>query len=116
MGLLGPVQKLVSGGCDNTEKVWKLYNGMGKIDCSSCRVQGKSSCMILSRMKNIGMLNDWSNVHNILGMKSIHGRFVAESLLSEGPSDKCCPSLSTGYSSNHSMNRELATSIINGDC
>ena len=97
---LAPIQKLVSGSCDNTVKVWKLYNGMGKIDCSSCRVQVKNSCMILSRMKNIGMLNDWSNVHNILGMKSIHGRFAAESFLSEGLSDKCCPSLSPRYSSN----------------
>ncbi|XP_074285349.1 protein transport protein SEC13 homolog B-like [Silene latifolia] len=27
------VQKLCSGGCDNTVKVWKLYNGMWKMDC-----------------------------------------------------------------------------------
>ncbi|RVW23913.1 Protein transport protein SEC13-like B [Vitis vinifera] len=32
-GLLDPVQKLVSGGCDNTVKVWKLYNGNWKMDC-----------------------------------------------------------------------------------
>ncbi|XP_058103836.1 protein transport protein SEC13 homolog B-like [Magnolia sinica] len=33
-GLLDPpVQKLVSGGCDNTLKVWKLYNGNWKMDC-----------------------------------------------------------------------------------
>ncbi|KAK9134061.1 hypothetical protein Scep_013589 [Stephania cephalantha] len=32
-GLLEPVQKLVSGGCDNTVKVWKLYNGSWKMDC-----------------------------------------------------------------------------------
>ncbi|RZC62060.1 hypothetical protein C5167_023810, partial [Papaver somniferum] len=31
--LLVPVQKLVSGGCDNTVKVWKLYNGTWKMDC-----------------------------------------------------------------------------------
>lgn len=31
--LLDPVQKLVSGGCDNTVKVWKLYNGSWKMDC-----------------------------------------------------------------------------------
>nr|CAN64048.1 hypothetical protein VITISV_019942 [Vitis vinifera] len=54
LGPLGPIQKLISGGYDNTMKVWKLYNGMGKIDCPSCRVQVRSSCMILSRMKNIG--------------------------------------------------------------
>uniref|UniRef100_A0A0D6R9Q3 Uncharacterized protein n=1 Tax=Araucaria cunninghamii TaxID=56994 RepID=A0A0D6R9Q3_ARACU len=28
-----PVQKLVSGGCDNTAKVWKFYNGSWKLDC-----------------------------------------------------------------------------------
>ncbi|KAA3472521.1 protein transport protein SEC13-like protein B [Gossypium australe] len=32
-GLLDPVQKLCSGGCDNTVKVWKLYNGIWKMDC-----------------------------------------------------------------------------------
>ncbi|KAL6139666.1 hypothetical protein ACLB2K_057968 [Fragaria x ananassa] len=32
-GMLEPVQKLVSGGCDNTVKVWKLYNGTWKMDC-----------------------------------------------------------------------------------
>ncbi|GAA0157146.1 transporter [Lithospermum erythrorhizon] len=32
-GLLDPVQKLASGGCDNTVKVWKLYNGVWKMDC-----------------------------------------------------------------------------------
>ncbi|XP_021741791.1 protein transport protein SEC13 homolog B-like [Chenopodium quinoa] len=32
-GLLEPVHKLVSGGCDNTVKVWKLYNGTWKMDC-----------------------------------------------------------------------------------
>lgn len=29
----GPVQKLVSGGCDNTVKVWKFLNGSWKLDC-----------------------------------------------------------------------------------
>ncbi|KAE8660167.1 Protein transport protein SEC13-like protein B [Hibiscus syriacus] len=32
-GLLDPVKKLCSGGCDNTVKVWKLYNGIWKMDC-----------------------------------------------------------------------------------
>ncbi|CAA6653868.1 unnamed protein product [Spirodela intermedia] len=32
-GMLDPVQKLASGGCDNTVKVWKLYNGSWKMDC-----------------------------------------------------------------------------------
>ncbi|KAG5027315.1 hypothetical protein JHK86_023229 [Glycine max] len=32
-GLLDPVQKLCSGGCDNTVKVWKLNNGLWKMDC-----------------------------------------------------------------------------------
>ncbi|KAG6757575.1 hypothetical protein POTOM_037893 [Populus tomentosa] len=32
-GLLDPAQKLCSGGCDNTVKVWKLYNGNWKLDC-----------------------------------------------------------------------------------
>ncbi|KAJ6850903.1 protein transport protein SEC13-like protein B-like [Iris pallida] len=32
-GQLDPVQKLVSGGCDNTVKVWKLYNGGWRMDC-----------------------------------------------------------------------------------
>lgn len=32
-GPLDPVQKLASGGCDNTVKVWKLYNGNWKMDC-----------------------------------------------------------------------------------
>ncbi|KAB2611266.1 hypothetical protein D8674_019298 [Pyrus ussuriensis x Pyrus communis] len=32
-GLLDPVQKLCSGGCDNTVKVWKLGNGVWKLDC-----------------------------------------------------------------------------------
>lgn len=27
------VQKLASGGCDNTVKIWKLYNGQWKMDC-----------------------------------------------------------------------------------
>ncbi|KAL6552995.1 Protein transport protein S13 A [Orobanche gracilis] len=31
--VLEPVQKLASGGCDNTVKVWKLYNGNWKMDC-----------------------------------------------------------------------------------
>lgn len=31
-GMLDPVQKLVSGGCDNTVKVWKLFNGVWKMD------------------------------------------------------------------------------------
>ena len=29
----GPVQKLVSGGCDNTVKVWKFINNSWKMDC-----------------------------------------------------------------------------------
>ncbi|KAL0450619.1 UNVERIFIED_CONTAM: protein transport protein SEC13A [Sesamum latifolium] len=32
-GVLEPVQKLASGGCDNTVKVWKLYNDNWKMDC-----------------------------------------------------------------------------------
>ncbi|XP_060191375.1 protein transport protein SEC13 homolog B [Lycium barbarum] len=32
-GALEPVQKLASGGCDNTVRVWKLYNGIWKMDC-----------------------------------------------------------------------------------
>lgn len=32
-GLLEPVHKLCSGGCDSTVKVWKLYNGVWKMDC-----------------------------------------------------------------------------------
>ncbi|GLT66281.1 hypothetical protein SLA2020_386520 [Shorea laevis] len=32
-GLLDPVHKLCSGGCDNTVEVWKLYNGIWKMDC-----------------------------------------------------------------------------------
>ncbi|KAL8158760.1 hypothetical protein V2J09_000297 [Rumex salicifolius] len=32
-GLLDPVYKLASGGCDNTVKVWKLSNGNWKMDC-----------------------------------------------------------------------------------
>ncbi|XP_031094419.1 protein transport protein SEC13 homolog B-like [Ipomoea triloba] len=31
-GLLDPVRKLASGGCDNTVKVWKLCNGVWKMD------------------------------------------------------------------------------------
>ncbi|KAF6136352.1 hypothetical protein GIB67_043161 [Kingdonia uniflora] len=31
--LADPVQKFVSGGCDNTVKVWKLYNGTWTMDC-----------------------------------------------------------------------------------
>lgn len=33
LGLLDPVQKLASCGCDNTVKVWKMYNGILKMDC-----------------------------------------------------------------------------------
>ncbi|TYH99626.1 hypothetical protein ES332_A11G079400v1 [Gossypium tomentosum] len=33
-GLLDPVQKLASGGCDNMVKVWRLYNGSWKMDYS----------------------------------------------------------------------------------
>ncbi|KAL9454932.1 hypothetical protein AB3S75_007360 [Citrus x aurantiifolia] len=33
LGLLDPVQKLASCGCDNTVKVWKMYNGIWKMDC-----------------------------------------------------------------------------------
>lgn len=32
-GPIEPVQKLASGGCDNTVKVWKLFNGIWKMDC-----------------------------------------------------------------------------------
>ncbi|KAL2931740.1 Protein transport protein SEC13-like protein B, partial [Bienertia sinuspersici] len=32
-GLLEPVNKLVSGGCDNTVRVWKLENGTWRMDC-----------------------------------------------------------------------------------
>ncbi|KAK1375436.1 hypothetical protein POM88_031629 [Heracleum sosnowskyi] len=32
-GMLDPVQKLASGGCDNTVKEWKLSNGTWKMDC-----------------------------------------------------------------------------------
>ncbi|EPS72747.1 hypothetical protein M569_02010 [Genlisea aurea] len=32
-GVSEPVQKIASGGCDNTVKVWKLYNGGWKMDC-----------------------------------------------------------------------------------
>ncbi|KAI3968087.1 hypothetical protein MKX01_015607 [Papaver californicum] len=36
-GLLDPVQKLVSGCCDNIVKVWKLYDGTWKMDCFQLR-------------------------------------------------------------------------------
>ncbi|KAG6575515.1 Protein transport protein SEC13-like B, partial [Cucurbita argyrosperma subsp. sororia] len=32
-GLVDPVHKIFSGGCDNTVKVWKPYNGIWKMDC-----------------------------------------------------------------------------------
>uniref|UniRef100_A0A803MVM8 Uncharacterized protein n=1 Tax=Chenopodium quinoa TaxID=63459 RepID=A0A803MVM8_CHEQI len=32
-GVHDPVQKLCSGGCDNTIKIWKLNNGIWKMDC-----------------------------------------------------------------------------------
>lgn len=32
-GVLSVVQKLASGGCDNTVKVWKLDNGIWRMDC-----------------------------------------------------------------------------------
>ncbi|CAN7137259.1 unnamed protein product [Brassica rapa subsp. narinosa] len=32
-GLLDPVYKIASGGCDNTVKVWKLSDGSWKMDC-----------------------------------------------------------------------------------
>ncbi|KZV06830.1 hypothetical protein F511_45689 [Dorcoceras hygrometricum] len=32
-GLLDPIQKLASGGCDNTVKVWKFENGTWRLDC-----------------------------------------------------------------------------------
>jgi protein transport protein SEC13 len=32
---LCPVQRLASGGCGNTVKVWKLWNGTWKIDFAS---------------------------------------------------------------------------------
>lgn len=32
-GVLSAVQKLASGGCDNTVKVWKLDNGIWRMDC-----------------------------------------------------------------------------------
>ncbi|KAM7475997.1 hypothetical protein LguiB_023240 [Lonicera macranthoides] len=32
-GLNDPVQKLVSGGCNSTVRVWKHYNGVWKMDC-----------------------------------------------------------------------------------
>ncbi|KAL6585069.1 Protein transport protein S13 A [Orobanche minor] len=31
--LLDPVQKLISGGCDNTVKVWKFDDGVWRLDC-----------------------------------------------------------------------------------
>ena len=31
-GLLDPVQKICSGGCDNNVKVWKLNNGVWEMD------------------------------------------------------------------------------------
>lgn len=33
LNMLNPVLKLVSGGCDNTVKVWKLHDGLWKMDC-----------------------------------------------------------------------------------
>lgn len=32
-GLLNPIQKLATGGCDNTVKVWKFQNGNWTLDC-----------------------------------------------------------------------------------
>ncbi|KAH7685859.1 protein transport protein SEC13 protein [Dioscorea alata] len=43
-GLLDPVQKLASGGFDNTVKVWKLYNGSWKMDCFPA-LQMHSECV-----------------------------------------------------------------------
>ncbi|KAI3869105.1 hypothetical protein MKX03_005047 [Papaver bracteatum] len=54
-GLLVPVQKLVSGGCDNTVKVWKLYNGTWKMDCFLALQMHKDWVRDVSWVSNLGL-------------------------------------------------------------
>ena len=42
-GLNDPVQKLVSGGCDSTVRVWKHYNEVWKMDCFPAAEEGPST-------------------------------------------------------------------------
>ncbi|KAI3843145.1 hypothetical protein MKW92_049484, partial [Papaver armeniacum] len=52
---LDPVQKLVSGGCDNTVKVWKLYNGTWKMDCFPALQMHRDWVRDVSWAPNLGL-------------------------------------------------------------
>uniref|UniRef100_A0A0D9V7L1 Uncharacterized protein n=1 Tax=Leersia perrieri TaxID=77586 RepID=A0A0D9V7L1_9ORYZ len=49
------VQKLASGGCDNTVKVWKLYNGSWRMDCFPALHMHKDWVRDVSWAPNLGL-------------------------------------------------------------
>ncbi|KAI9115829.1 hypothetical protein K1719_013498 [Acacia pycnantha] len=54
-GLLDPVQKLCSGGYDNTVKVWKLDNGVWKMDCSPALQMHTDAVRDVAWAPNLGL-------------------------------------------------------------
>ncbi|KAL5212131.1 hypothetical protein ABZP36_022978 [Zizania latifolia] len=49
------VQKLASGGCDNTVKVWKLYNGSWRMDCFPALQMHKDWVRDVAWAPNLGL-------------------------------------------------------------
>lgn len=77
-GLLDHVQKLVSGGCDNTIKVWKLNNGVWKMDLFSDRQLHTDWVRDVAWAPNLGLPK------STIASASQDGKVIIWTLIKEG--------------------------------
>ncbi|KAL0380467.1 UNVERIFIED_CONTAM: protein transport protein SEC13A [Sesamum angustifolium] len=77
-GLLNPVQKLASGGCDNTVKVWKFDNGTWRMDCFRALIMHTDWVRDVSWAPNLGLPK------SMIASASEDGKVIIWTALKEG--------------------------------
>ncbi|MFS8022512.1 putative transcription factor WD40-like family [Helianthus anomalus] len=70
-GAFEPVQNLASGGCDNIVKVWKLSNGIWKMDCFPALQMHSVWVRAVVWAPNLGLPKS-TNVHACVRVFSMH--------------------------------------------